>query len=324
MLEKSSSLIRYCIFFFSTDDSTYLKNPTSIHNTLEDNDNGKIRSYWSTYFLDEFEIDKTEKLADYMRLALHLQEGSLCTETVDALRTGAQEMKRSVPNGKLMRRAGASSSSTSNSTSVKRGSEKRTSTMEEDPGWYSRAANFISELVVDVEMNNPKTDLPSKNEVTLHETKTIPIENGNSMETHDKDIMVEGLGLVGVYDQWVDPSVSGQRPKPRYEHAAAVIDDKMYIFGGNHNGRYLNDLLTLDLRNWTWSKVEVKPNSESPVTVTPFAGHLLIPWEGNKLISIAGHSKDPSEVINVKAFDLQTDTWVTHEDLWKTTDMHTY
>ncbi|KAI3768207.1 hypothetical protein L2E82_18698 [Cichorium intybus] len=36
--------------------------------------------------------------------------------------------KRSVPNGKLMRRAGASSS-TSNSTSVKRGSEKRTSTM---------------------------------------------------------------------------------------------------------------------------------------------------------------------------------------------------
>ncbi|KAI3740243.1 hypothetical protein L2E82_30668 [Cichorium intybus] len=37
--------------------------------------------------------------------------------------------KRSVPNGKLMRRAGASSSSTSNSTSVKRGSEKRTSTM---------------------------------------------------------------------------------------------------------------------------------------------------------------------------------------------------
>ena len=26
------------------------------------------------------------------------------------------------------------------------------------------------------------------------------------------------------------------------QHQAAVIDDKMYIFGGNHNGRYLNDL----------------------------------------------------------------------------------
>lgn len=26
------------------------------------------------------------------------------------------------------------------------------------------------------------------------------------------------------------------------QHGAAVIDDKMYIFGGNHNGRYIGDL----------------------------------------------------------------------------------
>ncbi|KAI3676045.1 hypothetical protein L1987_85641 [Smallanthus sonchifolius] len=180
---------------------------------------------------------------------------------------------------------------------------------EEDPGWYSRASNFISDPVVDVEMNhNSKVELPTKNETTLPEMKTIPTENGNSV---DKDVLVEGVGYVGVYDQWVAPPVSGPRPKPRYEHAAAVIDDKMHIFGGNHNGRYLNDLQTLDFRNWTWSKVEVKANSEDPVRVTPCAGHSLIPWEGNKLISIAGHSKDASEVVNVKAFDLQTYTWST-------------
>ncbi|KAI3792940.1 hypothetical protein L2E82_06834 [Cichorium intybus] len=175
-------------------------------------------------------------------------------------------MQRSVPNGKLMRRVGCIIIFNFKFYFSQTWFRKE-DFYHEDPGWYSRAANFISEPVVDVEMNNPKTDLPSKNEVTLHETKTIPIENGNSMETHDKYIMVEGLGLVGVYDQWVDP--------PRFLHAAAVIDEKMYIFGGNHNGRYLNDLQTLDLRNWTWSKVEVKPNSESPVTVTPFAGHSL-------------------------------------------------
>lgn len=31
------------------------------------------------------------------------------------------------------------------------------------------------------------------------------------------------------------------------QHGAAVIDDKMYIFGGNHNGRYLSDLQVGDL-----------------------------------------------------------------------------
>ncbi|KAL9998466.1 hypothetical protein Hdeb2414_s0002g00065631 [Helianthus debilis subsp. tardiflorus] len=55
---------------------------------------------------------------------------------------------------------------------------------------------------------------------------------------------------------------------------------------------------TIDLRNWTWSRVEVKANYEDPGRVTLYAGHSLIPWKGNKLISIAGHSKDASEVIN--------------------------
>ncbi|KAI3694967.1 hypothetical protein L1987_77953 [Smallanthus sonchifolius] len=180
---------------------------------------------------------------------------------------------------------------------------------EEDPGWYSRASNLIPEPVVDVHMNHNSTAvIPTKNETTLPEMKTIPTENGNSV---DKVVTVEVVGSVGVYDQWVAPAVSGPRPKPRYEHVAAVVDDRMYIFGGNHNGRYLNDLQTLDLRNWTWSKVEIKANSEDPVRVSPCAGHSLIPWEGNKLIVIAGHSKDASEVVNVKAFNLQTYTWST-------------
>lgn len=49
------------------------------------------------------------------------------------------------------------------------------------------------------------------------ETKTIPTENGNLTETQDKDVVLEGLGSVTVYDQWVAPPISGQRPKARYE-----------------------------------------------------------------------------------------------------------
>ncbi|CBI39496.3 acyl-CoA-binding domain-containing protein 4 isoform X2 [Vitis vinifera] len=187
---------------------------------------------------------------------------------------------------------------------------------EEDPGWYSRASDFVAEPVVDVEMNHhPKVEPVTENGNSFPETKTISHENGSMLETQDKDVVLEGLGSIAVYDQWIAPSVSGQRPKPRYEHGAAVVQDKMYIFGGNHNGRYLNDLQVLDLRSWTWSKVEVKAGTESlesPSTVPlpSCAGHSLIQWE-NKLLSIAGHTKDPSETIQVKAFDLQTCTWST-------------
>ncbi|KAK4491096.1 hypothetical protein RD792_001818 [Penstemon davidsonii] len=181
---------------------------------------------------------------------------------------------------------------------------------EEDPGWYSRVSNFVAEPVVDVEMNhNPKTVEVSENGNLLPETKTIPTENGKVLEAQDKDDVSEGVGVVGVYDQWVTPPVSGTRPKARYEHGAVVIDDKMYIFGGNHNGRYLNDLQVLNMRNWTWSKVEVQAGTGG--MTNPCAGHSLIPWDGNKLLSVGGHAKDPSETLQVKVFDLQTCTWST-------------
>lgn len=122
----------------------------------------------------------------------------------------------------------------------------------------------ISSFVQNETIAEPVTE----NGNVLPEIKTIPAENGNMSEPQDKDVVSEGFGAVGVYDQWVSPPISGPRPKSRYEvvfvlhsllliiflislpqilhllsqHGAAVIDDKMYIFGGNHNGRYLSDL----------------------------------------------------------------------------------
>jgi N-acetylneuraminic acid mutarotase len=163
--------------------------------------------------------------------------------------------------------------------------------------------------------HNSKVEPVVENGNSFPETKTISTENGSVIETQDKDVVMEGLGSVAVYDQWIAPPISGQRPKARYEHGAAVVQDKMYIYGGNHNGRYLNDIHVLDLRSWTWSKIEAKAGAESqespsPRTFAPCAGHSLIPWE-NKLLSIAGHTKDPTESIQVKVFDLQSNTWST-------------
>lgn len=57
----------------------------------------------------------------------------------------------------------------------------------------------------------------NENGNSVPETKTIPTDNGNVVETEDKDIVLEGIGLIEVYDQWVAPPVSGLRPKARYE-----------------------------------------------------------------------------------------------------------
>ncbi|KAL9686016.1 hypothetical protein QQ045_023471 [Rhodiola kirilowii] len=188
---------------------------------------------------------------------------------------------------------------------------------EEVPGWYSRTTDTDASPDNDVQVNhNSITEPGAENGNGIPETKAVSSEYGNQLETQDKDVVSEGLGSVGAYDQWITPSISGPRPRSRYEHGAAVVQDKMYIFGGNHNGRYLNDLQVLDLRSWTWSKVEVKSTvdssdpSSSPAPVPPCAGHSLIHWE-NKLLSVAGHTKDPSESIQVKVFDLQTLTWST-------------
>uniref|UniRef100_A0A1J3JXX6 Acyl-CoA-binding domain-containing protein 4 n=1 Tax=Noccaea caerulescens TaxID=107243 RepID=A0A1J3JXX6_NOCCA len=185
---------------------------------------------------------------------------------------------------------------------------------EEDPGWYSRASNDIPDPVVDVQINQRTKDEPVvENGNSFGETKTISTENGRLSETQDKDVVSENPSTVSVYNQWTEPQTSGQRPKARYEHGAAVIQDKMYIYGGNHNGRYLGDLHVLDLKNWTWSRVETKIATESeetstPTLLAPCAGHSLIAWD-NKLLSIGGHTKDPSESMQVKVFDTDTCTW---------------
>ncbi|XP_011036847.1 PREDICTED: acyl-CoA-binding domain-containing protein 4 [Populus euphratica] len=189
---------------------------------------------------------------------------------------------------------------------------------EDDPSWYSRASNSISESVTDTQVNHYSDEHVIENGNSFPDTKTISTENGTLVETQDKDdkdVVSEDVGTVAVYDQWITPPITGQPPKARYEHGAAIVQDKMYIYGGNHNGRYLNDLHVLDLRSWSWYKVNFKAENEPQeghyqAKLTPCAGHSLIPWE-NKLLSIAGHTKDPSETIQVKVFDLQSCTWST-------------
>ena len=70
----------------------------------------------------------------------------------------------------------------------------------------------------------PVTQSPTPNGNPFPEPKTISPENGSVLETQDKDVIMEGLGSVGIYDQWIAPSISGQCPNPRYAVLHSLSD----------------------------------------------------------------------------------------------------
>lgn len=113
------------------------------------------------------------------------------------------------------------------------------------------------------------------------------------------------------YEQWIALPVSGPQPPARYKHAAAVVDDKLYIVGGSRNGRYLSDVQVFDLKSLSWSNLNLKPNADkfedkASLEILPAtSGHVVIKW-GNKLLFIGGHSKKVTDEITVLFLDLET------------------
>jgi hypothetical protein len=66
----------------------------------------------------------------------------------------------------------------------------------------------------------------STNGTSIPEPETIS-ENVTSVEAEDKDVILEGLSTVSSHDEWTPLSVSGLRPKPRYE--VSVISHFIFI-----------------------------------------------------------------------------------------------
>ncbi|XP_062156918.1 acyl-CoA-binding domain-containing protein 4 [Alnus glutinosa] len=113
------------------------------------------------------------------------------------------------------------------------------------------------------------------------------------------------------YDRWIALPVFGLRPPARYKHAAAAVDEKLYIVGGIRNGRYLSDVQVFDLKSFSWSNLNLKPNADKfkdtgSLEILPAtSSHIVIKW-GNKLLIIGGHSKKVSDEMTVLFIDLET------------------
>ncbi|KAH9548260.1 hypothetical protein CY35_11G078800 [Sphagnum magellanicum] len=223
---------------------------------------------------------------------------------------------------------------------------------EDDPSWWSKAQELDKEVTLDTsvypadviqeiseppppvadsepvaqeEMDNEKlvVEVELNGEINVEDTPTavVPSESNGLLKvdgifsTADVEDVAEGIRATAVYNEWVSPTVIGRRPLARYQHATRIVDNKMYIIGGNHNGRYLNDVQVLDLKTLEWSKVDKVPQSplslqqkQSPYWFPPCAGHSLVRW-GTKLLAVAGRSKEPVDIVIVRAFDTHTMTW---------------
>lgn len=114
------------------------------------------------------------------------------------------------------------------------------------------------------------------------------------------------------YDQWVTLPVAGRQPPGRYKHAAAVVDQKLYISGGSRNGRHLSDVQVFDFTNSTWSSLKLSPEpnaakSEEDSLLETFpatSGHHMVVW-GEKVLIFDGQPKR-SSYVTVRYLDLET------------------
>eukprot|EP00727_Mastigamoeba_balamuthi_P006838 m51a1_g2775 hypothetical protein (542) ;mRNA; f:1037000-1039273 len=101
-----------------------------------------------------------------------------------------------------------------------------------------------------------------------------------------------------------DPGAVGPGPSERAAHGSAVVDGKLYVFGGDAGkGVYYNDVYVFDPKTDKWTMLAVKGQTPTP------RGWCSLCAVGNRLYVLFG--TNGNDVYNdVYYLDLDTNTWV--------------
>ncbi|XP_050220345.1 acyl-CoA-binding domain-containing protein 4 isoform X2 [Mercurialis annua] len=112
-------------------------------------------------------------------------------------------------------------------------------------------------------------------------------------------------------ENWMVLSISGDKPAPRFNHAATVIGNKMIVVGGESGNGLLDDVQVLNFDHFTWttisSKLYLSPSS-LPLKIPACKGHSLVAW-GKKALLVGGKTDPASDRISVWAFDTESECW---------------
>ncbi|KAK1428938.1 hypothetical protein QVD17_17778 [Tagetes erecta] len=116
---------------------------------------------------------------------------------------------------------------------------------------------------------------------------------------------------IGNNEGWKRISITGDKPTPRFNHAATVVGKKMIVVGGESGNGLLEDVQVLNLENFSWttasSRLYLSPSSLQ-LKIPACKGHCLVPW-GKKVLLIGGRTTAPSDRVSVWAFDVETECW---------------
>ncbi|KAF9983898.1 Negative regulator of mitotic exit [Mortierella antarctica] len=110
-----------------------------------------------------------------------------------------------------------------------------------------------------------------------------------------------------VRKEWNKPTILGLLPAPRHSHSACVIGTTMYIFGGQFNSYYLNDIASFDMKSLNtaspkWTRLE--PASDLPPAR---AGHCAAAHDGK--IYIFGGADEQFFYNDIWCYDPLTNKW---------------
>ena len=79
--------------------------------------------------------------------------------------------------------------------------------------------------------------------------------------------------------KWTNPQCFGSIPKPRSNHACAIINDKVWLFGGNNwLTDKLGDFFELRMNSLTWSQIQTGHPSPQARTCCTLTAGTMICW----------------------------------------------
>jgi len=113
---------------------------------------------------------------------------------------------------------------------------------------------------------------------------------------------------LNINDIWARAEVSGTAPYKRYHHAACTLGDKMFVYGGTYNARFLDDLRVLDLRMLEWTHLKSNGGFSHANAPPALSGARMVVHDG-KLFLVGGLAKGGSPTLEVRVYNPAADEW---------------